>query len=393
MQVREVQRWGVARGRRGRIVTTILALLLLGSSWACGTERGTGSPEEEASGLAGPERRITVVDTLGRLVRTVGRPGDGPGELRWAGGFVVHPDGGVSVIDPGHGGFVVYDPSGEFVGNVPLDPGDPGLPEGPLRRGSDGGIYGSGELRPVGRDGEPAASADRPVVRFLDRGGAAPVVQYRGWRPPAPETRALTADETGGLRVRLPPVWGFHPELLVAPLPGGHLAVVDSFAYRVRVVDDSGSIVGELRRPIEPRPVTEALREAERARRLAAVASSRPRGVVSNRAGEMAQASSDAMSRLERARIQSMGFHPWVPVVARLGADPRGRLWVERTGPEPGVAGPTDVLEPQGRYLGTLPPDGLRLPDGFGPDGLAVWVEKDDLGAALVRVGRIREEG
>jgi hypothetical protein len=439
MQVREVDGGrGGRTQRRGGTLTSVLALGLLAWAAACGSDAGEGSREARPSGLAGPDvplvwsveelyrsggaeasawaafgevtdvdfdsaghlyvldgaaRRIAVVDTVGRLVRTVGSPGDGPGELRWAGGFVAHPDGAVTVIDPGHGGFVVYDPGGDFVGNVPVDPGDPGLPTGPLQRGPDGGIYGSGELRPVGADGDPAVSADRPVVSFPARAGVAPVVRYRGWRPHAPETRDLTEEETGGLRVRLPPVWAFHPELLVAPLPGGRLAVVDSFAYRVRVVDASGSVVGDLRRPIEPRPATEGLREGERARRLEAMNLSRPRGVVSNRSGGTAAAPGEAMMRLERARIDAMGFHPWIPVIARLGADPDGRLWVERTGPEPGQPGPTDILDPGGRYLGTLAPDGLRLPDAFGPKGLAAWVETDALGAALVRVGRIREGG
>ncbi len=86
-----------------------------------------------------------------------------------------------------------------------------------------------------------------------------------------------------------------------------------------------------------------------------------------------------------------MGFHPLVPVIARLSSDPQGRIWVQRAGSEPGRPGPVDLLTPEEGYLGTLPSDGLRLPDAFGPDGLAAWVEADALGAAVVRVGRILE--
>lgn len=34
---------------------------------------------------------------------------------------------------------------------------------------------------------------------------------------------------------------------------------------------------------------------------------------------------------------------------------------------------------PYGRYIGALPPDDPPMPDPFGPDGLAAWVELDEL--------------
>jgi hypothetical protein len=343
--------------------------------------------------LDGPGRQITVLEPSGEPLGTLGTPGDGPGELRFPDGLAVHPDGAVTVVDPGHGGFVVYDAGGEFVRNVAIDPEAVGLPSGPLTLGPDGGIYGTGELRPTGTGGGAGSAFDRNAVRFSDAEGGTPEVIYPGWRPPTPETRELTSEETGGLRVRLPPVLGFHPELHLAPLPGGRLAVVDSFAYRVRVVAADGTVVGDIQRPIEPTVVTERLREAARAERLESFEASMPRRVVSNRAGQTAAASADATVRLEKARIDAMGFHRRVPVVARLAVDPEGRIWVERTGSEPGRPGPTDLLEAEGLYLGTLAADGLRLPHAFGPRGLAAWVEADAMGAAVVAVARIQEGG
>ena len=48
-----------------------------------------------------------------------------------------------------------------------------------------------------------------------------------------------------------------------------------------------------------------------------------------------------------------------------------------------------DVWSPDGRYVGTLPPDGLRTPDAFGPDGLMAYVELDEMEVPTVRVVRL----
>ena len=43
--------------------------------------------------------------------------------------------------------------------------------------------------------------------------------------------------------------------------------------------------------------------------------------------------------------------------------------------PWEGAVGAIDVWNPDGRYVGTLPPDDPPMPDAFGPDGLAAWIE------------------
>ena len=47
--------------------------------------------------------------------------------------------------------------------------------------------------------------------------------------------------------------------------------------------------------------------------------------------------------------------------------------------PWKGAVGVIDVWNPDGRYVGTPPPDDPPMPDAFGPDGLAAWVELDEL--------------
>ena len=43
-------------------------------------------------------------------------------------------------------------------------------------------------------------------------------------------------------------------------------------------------------------------------------------------------------------------------------------------------------MTPDARYLGTIQPGGLRIPDAFGPDGLMAYGETHDLGYPIVRV-------
>jgi hypothetical protein len=95
------------------------------------------------------------------------------------------------------------------------------------------------------------------------------------------------------------------------------------------------------------------------------------------------------MSEMMRNQIEGMVFYPEIQVIERIAADWEDRIWVQRASGDPGQPGPTDVITPDARYLGTLAPDGLRTPAAFGPDGLAVWIETDEFDAERVVVARI----
>ena len=53
----------------------------------------------------------------------------------------------------------------------------------------------------------------------------------------------------------------------------------------------------------------------------------------------------------------------------------------------------TDLITADGRYLGSLPADGVRIPDAFGPDGRAAIIELDEYDVATVRVVQLPTEG
>ena len=95
------------------------------------------------------------------------------------------------------------------------------------------------------------------------------------------------------------------------------------------------------------------------------------------------------MRRMMMDQIESMAFYPEIPVVEELGVDSEGRIWVQRSSGVPGEEGPTDLITADGRYLGTLPADGLRIPEAFGPAGTIAVMETDELDVPTVRVLRI----
>lgn len=87
--------------------------------------------------------------------------------------------------------------------------------------------------------------------------------------------------------------------------------------------------------------------------------------------------------------IESREFFEEVPVVRRLRTSWNGRIWVQRRGDQPHEDGPIDVLEADGRYLGSYPRDAVAIPAAFGPSGLAAFIERDELDIQAVVVKRL----
>ena len=62
---------------------------------------------------------------------------------------------------------------------------------------------------------------------------------------------------------------------------------------------------------------------------------------------------------------------------------------MQRRGEDPNSGGAIDVLTAEGDYLGTFPAGTTALPDAFGPDGLAAFIELDEFDVATVVVRRL----
>ncbi|MDE0520350.1 MAG: hypothetical protein OXH79_00135, partial [Boseongicola sp.] len=82
-------------------------------------------------------------------------------------------------------------------------------------------------------------------------------------------------------------------------------------------------------------------------------------------------------------------YFPEVPVLRSLATSWNGRIWVQRRGEHPESDGPIDVVTADGEYVGTFSTDATAMPDAFGPDGLAAFIEFDEFDVARVVVRRL----
>ena len=342
---------------------------------------------------------IVKVSPQGEYLQTIGRRGDGPGELSGPLGLALMPDERVVVFDFSRQGFQVFSTEGEFIESVTLTP-DEGFPGRVLEPLPDGRIATHGGIRLSFDGGLPGddGPSGRPIETFGLDGSRD--VAYTAWQPAPPEEDSETELSSGGGRIqlRMQQTIAFEPQLHLGVLSDGRMAVVDSVGYRVKLVD-GGAVATTLERPITPTVVDEDIMEAERERRLAEIeegggGSGRMMVISAGGSGSGGgnfSVDQDQIDRMRRDQIASMGFAEAIPAIARMKVDREDRLWIERSGSVPGEDGPTDVVTADGRYLGTIPADGLRIPAAFGPDGLVAYIEQDELDVQRVRVARIDE--
>ena len=342
--------------------------------------------------------QITVVDRDGAFVRSIGQPGEGPGEFRAAMSFTVLPDGRVVVADLGHRAYQLFDASGEFERMVAMS-----MDGGSIRLGDiyphpteDALITGGSRSVIAMRTGPggPPAEEGRPIeVVSLEGDVVETTTLARGWQPPR-DDRPQTF-EGGGVSLRMDQAGPrtFEPALLSGVLPGGAVAFSDSSAYAIKVTGADGGVERVLRRPFSPTPVTERMEEAERERRLAELEEGggpTMRVMVGSPGGGAAQPiSQDAVNEMMRGQIAQMAFYHEVPVLMNLATTWAGTIWAQRRGDSPTEEGAIDVLSPDGEYVGTLDPENTTMPSAFGPDGLAAFVTADDLEVPVVVVRRL----
>lgn len=352
--------------------------------------------------LDGQASSITRVSPTGEFAGTVARAGEGPGELSNPLGMTVTADGRVAVSDFGHRGFALFSPQGEWLGNVPVDMAVEGMPTDELAAHPDGSIIASGGFRMnFSRGGAGArtsvsmgaAPEGRPIHRYSLGADSTGRDVFVAWDPPPPpeggQSELSGSSGSGGRMVmRMERMQAFEPALSFGVLPDGRLVVADSSAYALKLVDPAtGSVGGTLTRPISPTVVDERIQEMERARQLETV---RNNGMqLRTLGGGRGSFDQNAVRQMMEERIANMAFYPEIPVIEDLAVDPDGRIWVQRASGTPGQDGPTDIITADRRYLGTLPADGLRIPEAFGPDGLIAVVELDEFDVPTIRVLRI----
>ena len=219
---------------------------------------------------------------------------------------------------------------------------------------------------------------------------------------PPPEEEDATELKSGGMRLQLQmrKMVAFEPQLHLDVLSDGRLVIVDSVGYRVKLIRD-GTVSSTLERPVPPTPVDETIRESERERQLEQLTEGGGSGgrmmmVISaggsGSSGGSFSVDQGGITRMMEDRVRGMLFADEIPVISRMKVDWDDRVWIERSGARPGEDGPTDIVTPDGAYLGTIAPDGLRIPAAFGPDGLVAYIEADELEVQRVRVARLADD-
>ena len=381
---------------------------MMGDEWETFGEVGSVAFDAEGNLyiLDAQSHRVVVVDSEGNFLREFGKEGDGPGELRFPRDLVVTPDGIVAVRDMGHQALVLFESNGTYLHNARND-FQTGLLGGDLWYHPSGGVVGAsmGVSVRAGPGGTVTSGGGTttPVKLVPFTENSESEILYEAWRLPPEEASgggmSFSSGGGGGIRLQgMSAARAFEPPLLTGVLPEGRVVLADSTDYSIKLLTADGTLDAVLRRSFEPRAVTRRDREAEKARRIEDLDSGGGAGgaVMMIRGGGSGGGGSsttsiggDAMSDMMRDRIENMVFAEEVPVLSALAVDWEGRLWVQRTGDRVGEDGPTDLVTADGQYLGSIPADGLRIPDAFGPDGLIANIETDEFDVPTVVVQRL----
>ena len=361
----------------------------------------TGQMRVEGMRLMGSGQvRVLVFDAAGRFVREFGSSGGGPGEFNQPMGFAVLRDGTVVVSDVGHRAYQLFNASGEFLRMVRAGDGTDAvaIPAQGIQPDPRGGaVFAGGGARSMVTSFGGAADPPtfRPVLRVgLDGETARADTVAEGWLPPRTglddlATTRLPAElrsALGGMSMATV----FEPGFLVSVLPDGGIVHSDSSAYAVKVTPPgTRDVTRIIRRPFDPEPVTEAVREAHQER--TAAARSAFGGTGSRRLMIVGAAQGNNPGPEAMFDLEDRYYHE-IPVLRDLATTWEGRIWVRRGGEEPDSDGPIDVLTAEGAYVGTYGTGATEMPDAFGPDGLAAFIELDEFDVASVVVRRLPTE-
>jgi len=311
-----------------------------------------GSVGTDAAGniyvLDADAHRVVMFDGSGEFVRAMGREGEGPGEISWPFGLSVRPDGTVLVDDIGKGILVEFAPDGSA-----RNTSEPILP-GSRRVWSETGLLSSIET----------SEEDVRVTRFVRIVGP-DTTELRQLETPA--SGMITLPNCGMGFSGMPQI--FAPNLVWDAF-GDRSAVRLGVEYSVDVFVGADQ-VSRITRAIPPTQATDELAERELGEGMRVMTSGGPRECAS---AEL---------------IEQRGVASELAAIRDIRIDPAARIWVSRAGPRP-ESTPTDVLDSDGIYIGTLSAD-VPYPIGFLPDGRVLVTETDELDVTRLVVYEINE--
>jgi len=311
-------------------------------------------------------QEVRVFDPTGTYLTTLGRPGNGPGELsRGAAAVMVGAGDTVYVPDLLLQRMTMYTAAGEDAGTFPI----------PLQQG----ISMRWELAPDNSFLQQVRTMTLP--NQPDTVPDSNLILKRATDGTLQDTvLELLVGETlqfneGGPQIRL-----FESEPVWTQLSGSRLATAINSTYRIEVYDLAGDLRRVVTRPFTREPVTEADREAFRR--------------LLREAWQDQGVPSQAVQQL----MANVSFAAEYPAFAQLMAGPGGSLLVQhiRTAEQAGekaesfdaqdVGAPTwDVFDEDGRYLGVIRfPDRYRPVRYVGGHFLGIWRDEMDVQYVMV---------
>ena len=351
------------------------------------------------------DKRIIVIGPDGQLVRVVGREGEGPGEFRLVMALAVWRDGRIALPDQGHAAIQVFRPEGELERFVRMDDEDKplsmALGHEEIRADQSGerliaqGVRGvlvamtNRANRRMGHQEDETPGVDDRALETLDFSGdvvvSRPILQ--GWRAPRPELTGCHPP-----RKRIGGRWSRRWKIGTSSrdFTGMCCPTAPSPTPTPRPTPSSSPLPMDLmtdvlRRPLSPQAVSPRIRRATITYHLERFEQRRAETAPSTGMPFMAP---DPEGR--RQRIRERGFYHEIPVVRGLKATWDGGLWIQRRGEDPwDDDGPIDVFSADREYLGTLPAGDPGMPVAFGPDGLVVHLERDELDVPTLVVSRL----
>jgi len=269
---------------------------------------------------------IRAFDQEGRYLSTIASRGDGPGELREANGMVLKGDTVLWVQDHGWWTMLGLDPEGGEVARHPMHVRSYGY----FWSGTvdDRGVFWKDTSH---SEDEPTHPPPLGLVEGSVRS------YLKSWDPRTDVTDSIFLGEAtyrtwisqagAGWRYRSIP---FDRGDAIAFAPDGGAWVTDGREYRVTRVNAAGDTTLVLESAVEPDAVT----RADRAAYVRAAVEMDPDG----------RAAAEQVAALMPASK---------PVIASLGVDGHGRLWVKRAGAEDEDPA-YDVFADDGEWLGNV---------------------------------------
>jgi hypothetical protein len=317
---------------------------------------------------------IKVFDPQGKFLRTLGKEGQGPGDLGWP-AYIEIVEDRVLVREVKNRRISILNIDGIFVRSVPFAPDSrygallrmKAIPDGRLAVLRERGV-------PAGFRGRLPEDQDLVLELFSEDLETISVIFEKKFRA---SRWGLNPQTKSHHRVRFP----YHPRVYIDVSPTGILAIGYNEKYEIELVDpDKGGILA-ISHSYEPVRLEERDKKEYFGRFVMAV--------FVNNVKKILPKPPDYVVELTE-------FPEFLPPYRGLMFDPEGNLWVQLY-TQSRATNVFDVFSPDGEFLNQITVEGAPIPAHFASSGIkniqgdVLWqIERDEDGFASVAKYRLK---